>query len=204
MPSPRLTDLRWPRHTERLLLRPITPDDVDAIHDYRSRQDFVRYVTHVPLTRADVEARVQERMGWGRPGASKPGLGLAVVERDGGGLVGDVKLAIKRARSIAGPVDAWEGEIGYGLHPDVHGKGYAAEVAGELLALGFGELGLRRIRAHALAANVPSNRVLEKIGMRLEATERAAVLGKDGRWTDMNTWAILRQEWSGTSGASRP
>lgn len=195
MPAPDLTGLRWPRQTDRLLLRPATLDDVDAIHDYRSREDFARFVTHEALTRDAVTARVQERMDRGRPGAGKPGLGLAVEERGGGRLVGDVMLMVKPARSIAGPVDAWEGMIGYGFHPDVHGMAYAAEVAAELLAIGFGDLGLRRIRADAMTDNAASNRVLEKIGMRLEATEREACLGKDGRWLDVSWWAILRSEW---------
>lgn len=61
MPGPDLTGLRWPRRTERLLLRPATPDDVDAIHQYRSLPEFTRYVTHGVLSREGVSARVQER-----------------------------------------------------------------------------------------------------------------------------------------------
>lgn len=200
MPIPDVSALGWPRLTERLALRPATLDDVDAIHEYRSRPDFVRYVTHGALTRDEVVARVTERIERSVLGARKPGLGLAVEERDAGRLVGDVMLMVKPARSIAGPVDAWEGMIGYGLHPDVHGKAYAAEVAAALLVIGFDDLGLRRIRADAMAENVASNRVLEKIGMRLEATERAACLGKDGRWLDVNWWALLRDEWSAARG----
>lgn len=195
MPIPDLSVLRWPRSTERLSLRPATLDDVDAIHDYRSLPDFARYVTHDVLTREEVVARVQKRAERSLVGARKPGLGLAVEERDGGRLVGDVMLMVKPATSIAGPVDAWEGVVGYGLHPEVHGRGYAVEVVTELLSIGFGDLGLRRIRADAMADNVPSNRVLEKVGMRLEATEREASLGTDGRWLDVNGWAILRGEW---------
>lgn len=197
MPFPDLGVLRWPRPTERLVLRPATLDDVDAIHAYRSREDFARWVTHGALSREEVVARVRERMERGLLGARRPGLGLAVEEQEGGRLVGDVMLMVKPARSIAGPVDAWEAMVGYGLHPDVHGRGYAAEVVRELLTLGFDDLGLRRIRADAMAENVASNRVLEKVGMRLEAVERQASLGKDGRWLDVNWWAILRDEWRG-------
>lgn len=68
-------------------------------------------------------------------------------------------------------------------------------MAAELLSIGFGDLGLRRIRAEAMTENVASNRVLERAGMRREATQLAAVLGKDGRWLDLNVWAILRVEW---------
>lgn len=198
MPVPDLAALRWPRRTERLLLRPATLDDVDAIQRYRGLPEFARYVTHDVLSRDDVVARVQERIDRSLPGAKEPGLGLAVEDADGR-VVGDVMLMIKRARSIAGPVDEWEGVVGYGLHPEVHGRGYAAEVASELLAIGFGDLRLRRIRADAMRENGASNRVLEKVGLRLETTERSSVLGKDGRWLDRNVWAILREEWEAPS-----
>ena len=56
---------------------------------------------------------------------------------------------------------------------------------------------LARITADAYADNIASNRVLRRIGMRLEATIRAKSLGKDGTWLDDNTWALLREEWAG-------
>ncbi len=93
------------------------------------------------------------------------------------------------------PADEWEGTIGYALHPDVQGRGLAAEAAAELLVIGFRELRLRRITADAYADNIASNRVLRRIGMRHEATTRAKSLGKDGTWLDDNTWALLREEW---------
>ncbi len=77
----------------------------------------------------------------------------------------------------------------------MHGRGLAAEAAAELLAVGFLELGLRRITADAYADNVASNRVLRRIGMRLESTSVATSLGKDGTWLDDNTWALLHEEW---------
>lgn len=42
MPAPDLTLLRWPRRTERLVLRPATLGDVDAIHGYRGLSGFTR------------------------------------------------------------------------------------------------------------------------------------------------------------------
>jgi RimJ/RimL family protein N-acetyltransferase len=106
-------------------------------------------------------------------------------------------LRLEPSRSIGPVTDEWEGTIGYALHPDVHGRGLAAEAAAELLAVGFLELGLRRITADAYADNVASNRVLRRIGMRLESTSVATSLGKDGTWLDDNTWALLREEWRG-------
>ncbi len=48
----------YPVPTERLLLRPYEPGDVDAVHAYQSLPDRVRYVPYPARTRADVVERV--------------------------------------------------------------------------------------------------------------------------------------------------
>ncbi|GAA2741780.1 GNAT family protein [Terrabacter aerolatus] len=193
-----LAGLVWPRRTQRLSLRPLTLDDVDAVLAFRSLPEVVVHLSHDVLERDEVRDRIARRIERGRPGASDPLLGLAVEELRTGRLVGDVMLRIEPSHSIARSGSGeWEGTIGYALHPDVHGRGLAAEAATELLVIGFRDLGLRRITADAYADNVASNRVLRRIGMRLEATTLAKSLGKDGTWLDDNTWALLREEWAG-------
>ncbi|EWT03629.1 acetyltransferase [Intrasporangium oryzae NRRL B-24470] len=197
MPEPVLAALRWPRRTERLRLRPATLDDVDAIHAYRGRPDVSTFLSRDALSRDEVVARVGDRIARATLEADRPVLGIAVEDGATGRLVGDVMLALERSQSITSlPTDEWEGVIGYAFHPDVHGRGFASEAASELLALAFRELGLRRVRADAFADNVASNRVLAKIGMRLEGTKRQAFLGEGGVWLDLNDWSILRDEWT--------
>ena len=193
-----LPRLQWPRLTQRLALRPLSLDDVDAVHGYRCLPEVVVHLSHDVLDRDQVRHRIAQRMERGRPGAAEPLLGLAVEELRTGRVVGDVMMRIEPSHSIAQmPTDEWEGTIGYALHPDVQGRGFAAEAAAELLVIGFRDLGLRRITADAYADNIASNRVLRRIGMRHEATTRAKSLGKDGTWLDDNTWALLREEWRG-------
>ncbi|GAB2766743.1 GNAT family protein [Terrabacter koreensis] len=197
MPRPDLSALTWPRRTDRLVLRPLTPDDVDAVLAYRGLPEVVVHLSHGVLDREQVTARIADRIARGLPGAGNPLLGLAVADPRTGRVVGDVMLRLEPSHSIGPVTDEWEGTIGYALHPDVHGRGLAAEAAAALLAIGFRDLGLRRITADAYADNVASNRVLHRIGMRLESTSVATSLGKDGTWLDDNTWALLREEWRG-------
>jgi RimJ/RimL family protein N-acetyltransferase len=196
--APDLSGLTWPRVTQRLALRPLTLDDVDAVLAFRSLPEVVVHLSHDVLDREQVRDRIAQRIERGRPGATEPLLGLAVEELRTGRVVGDVMLRIEPCHSIARtPSPEWEGTIGYALHPEVQGRGLAAEAAAELLVIGFRDLGLRRITADAYADNIASNRVLRRIGMRLEATIRAKSLGKHGTWLDDNTWALLREEWAG-------
>jgi RimJ/RimL family protein N-acetyltransferase len=86
------------------------------------------------------------------------------------------------------------GEIGFALHPDHHGHGYATEAARALVDYGFGEVGLHRIIGRLEARNLASARVLEKLGMRREALLIENEFVK-GEWQSEIVYAILEREW---------
>ena len=56
-------------------------------------------------------------------------------------------------------------EAGWCLARNYWGHGYATEGARAALADGFGRLNLAEIVAYAVAVNMPSRRVMERIGM---------------------------------------
>jgi RimJ/RimL family protein N-acetyltransferase len=87
-----------------------------------------------------------------------------------------------------------QGEIGFVMHPDQHGHGYATEGAELMLRLGFEELGLHRIVGRCDARNTGSGRLMERLGMRREAhlIENEFIKGE---WTDEFVYAILDREW---------
>lgn len=118
-------------------------------------------------------------------------LDLAVTLRESGQVIGQA-LLIWTSRQHE------QGEIGYVLHPDYHGKGYAPEASREMLRLGFEELGLHRIVGRLDGRNTASARVLEKLGMRREAHLVENELVK-GEWTDEVVYAMLGSEWAGRS-----
>jgi RimJ/RimL family protein N-acetyltransferase len=175
----------YPILTKRLILRPVRPDDTDAMFRYRSRDDVCRYLLFAPQTRAQIADRV----------ANSPNeltdegqyLTLAVLERETGALVGDVVLMWQSR-------EHWAGEIGYVIHPDYSGNGYATEAGAALLRLGFDELGLHRIVGRLDARNTASARVLERLGMRREAHFIHNEFIK-GEWTDEVVYAVLASEW---------
>ena len=76
-------------------------------------------------------------------------LTLAIVPADVGHSVGDVTLFWRSEEHQAG-------EIGFILHPDHQGQGYAREASKALLALGFEQLGLHRISGRLDARNIAS------------------------------------------------
>ena len=64
--------------------------------------------------------------------------------------------------------EPFEMELGYRFQRDVWGRGLATEGSRELLRHAFAEWGVPRVVAHTLVVNLPSRRVMEKCGMRLE------------------------------------
>ena len=56
-------------------------------------------------------------------------------------------------------------EVGYALHPDYHGRGYATEALGAVIPYLFAE-GFDQILAGAFETNTASTRVMEKCGMK--------------------------------------
>jgi RimJ/RimL family protein N-acetyltransferase len=86
------------------------------------------------------------------------------------------------------------GEVGFIFNPAYQGRGYATEAARAVLAWGFDGMGFHRMIGRTEARNVASARVLEKLGMRLEAhlLENEWVKGE---WQSELVYAILEHEW---------
>ncbi|MGL4176479.1 MAG: GNAT family N-acetyltransferase [Dermatophilaceae bacterium] len=155
LPDP-ATAVAWPRRTERCVLRLITRDDTDAVWSFRRLPEVTRYLTHESLTKAEVAQRIAERVAGAPPIGGRLLRGVAVDI--GGRLAGDAMLRVQA--DDGGRPELW---IGYAFHPDVHGHGFATEVARELVAVG------REIRlpvsADAYEDNTASLRVLAKAGL---------------------------------------
>jgi len=153
------------------------------------RPEVSRFLIWVPRDREDAVAKLRKVARMRRIDERNGALRLAVVERATGAVVGDVNIEIISRRDL-------EAEMGWVLHPDHQGRGYATEAAAELLRLGFEELGLHRVMAACEARNLPSARVMQRLGMRQEAhfRERENVRGE---WWDTLFYGILASEWRG-------
>lgn len=178
----------YPIRTERLLLRPYAPDDVEALYAYHRLPEVAQYLETDARSRAEVEEMVARRSGSRAFTDEGQAISLAAVLAGPGTLIGDCVL-FWHSKEHQG------GEIGYIINPEYHGRGLATEVAAAMLRLGFDGLGLHRIMARCDARNVASYRVMERLGMRREAHLRENEYLK-GEWTDELVYAILRREWA--------
>jgi len=180
----------YPIVTERLLLRPLDqPGDVAAMHAYRSRDEVCRYVPFSPGTLEEMTERFRdpERV---RSTIDAEGqvLSLAIERRDTGEMIGDLVLFW---HSVADG----HAEVGYVVHPDHAGRGFATEATAALVDLAFdGGLPVHRVSARLDERHEASAAVCRKLGMRLEATHVDGEWFK-GEWTTLLVHALLRREW---------
>ena len=177
----------YPIATDRLLLRPYQAGDLEALHDLERRAETARYLYNEPLSREQTNALLDRRMRLVAIDDEGDEIVLAVELRTTGTVIGHVNLE-RTSREHR------QGEIGYVLHPDHQGRGYATEAASLMLRLGFEELGLHRIVGRLDARNAASAAVLERLGMRREAHLRENEHVK-GEWVDELVYAILAEEW---------
>lgn len=181
----------FPIETERLLLRPYTEDDYDALYATHSRPEVARYLYGGPMTPDEAREALRKRLTRVALEKADDGLNPAVIRKDTGELIGDVLL-------IWLSEEHRSGEVGFVFSPDHHGHGFATEAAREMLRLGFEDLGLHRIIGRLDNRNTASGRVLERLGMRREAVFIQNEFVK-GEWCDEAVWAMLETEWPGRS-----
>ncbi len=178
----------WPRHTDRLELRPPSEADLDAVLAWRNHPDVTRWLrrTHVDPT-AFNEA-------W-RAGADDP-LDHGVVALAGGAVVGTISLEVVdgMGQGPDSPARGSEGLLGYLVDPAHHGRGYATELVRAALDLAFGDLGLRRVTAGCFADNIGSWRVMAMAGMRREQHGIRDSWHAEHGWVDGFTYAVLADE----------
>lgn len=152
-----------PQFTERLLLRDWQAADKQHLRRLNADPKVMRYFPH-PLTSVESDA-FWDRM---RAHHQKYGFSLWALEtREGGFFIGLAGLLHVNFKAPFAPAV----EIGWRLFPQFWGQGYATEAARQILEFGFDVCSLEEIVAFTAAVNLPSRRVMERLGMRHQPSE---------------------------------
>lgn len=171
-----------PLATARLVVRRFTDADAEALAAYRSHPDVARFQNWDPPYTVD-DAR---ELIAGSADSDLPALGewVQVGVEHGGALIGDVGVFVDSGGGVA--------EVGYSLHPDHQGNGFATEAVGAVVdALLAG--GVHRVEAGVDPENVASRRLLERLGFEREGLARRAYRLRD-HFVDDERWALLADD----------
>jgi RimJ/RimL family protein N-acetyltransferase len=157
--------------TERLVVRPWRDTDADRHFDMYARPEVFRWLGSAP---APIESRDESlaRIGrWAARTTVDARFGVWAVEVAETGILAGTVLLVpipvtgqERARP---PEEGGDVEVGWHLHPDSWGHGFATEAARGAIEKGFAD-GLAEVVAVVYADNQPSLRVCQRLGM--EAT----------------------------------
>jgi len=164
--------------TPRLILRSFDEQDVDAMARLFANPGFMRFSLGVYTERKQTVAFIEKVMAWDRE--AMPSL-FAVTLRGENEIIG--YCGFHHHPEMPGEV-----EIGYRLHPDYWNRGLITEAARAVRDHAFAELKLPRVISLVHPDNIPSRRVAEKNGMKVE---------KETTFRGFPTlvYAMTREEW---------
>lgn len=143
--------------TERLILRPWRDEDRKPFAAMSVDPEVMRYFPST-LNAAESNALIDKLQGrW-----AETGFSFAAAERKSDktflGFVGLSHIPYETPLTPAV-------EIGWRLARHAWGKGYASEGAQQALSWGFNSLGLDEVVSFTAEQNMPSRKVMERIGM---------------------------------------
>lgn len=143
--------------TERLSLRPLRPEDFDAVWEYAGDRESIRYMIYFPHESPEETARFLEdaHAEWRK---EEPHF---------------FEFAVLLGEQVAGGISLWLEaddcvEIGWILNRRYRGFGYMAEAAEAVIRFAAEHLHVKQVIAFCDTRNTASVRLMEKLGMQRE------------------------------------
>ena len=183
-----------PLRTERLVLRTLTPDDLDDVFAYAGRDDVIRYLPWPKRNRDEVAEHLSRRLNTTLAADGDVivlGMELPASPSDPTArprIIGDMTLVLSS-------IEHHQATIGWVLNPEYESRGFATEAASRVLSLAFDDLGSHRVVAELDPRNTSSAALCTRLGMRHEAHFVHSEIFK-GEWADLAVYAILDVEWN--------
>lgn len=167
--------------SQRLLLRQITPADVNEIFALRSDADLMKFIPR-PLCKDVNDAMVHINMIQQKLETNE-GINWAITLKGNNiliGIIGHYRIKWEHFRS----------EIGYMISPNFQGKGIVTEAVKLVVDYGFNEMNMHSLEAVIDPKNTASARVLEKNKFIKEAHHKENEFF-DGRFLDSIIYSLL-------------
>ncbi len=144
--------------TARLILRRPVEGDAEAQFRLTNTPGVMAHLGGVQTL-----AQIARREAQARDSFAREGFGfMMLVEKASGELVG--RCGLKRVTTQRAP-SVGDHEVGWMVRQDRWRRGYAGEAMGAVLAWAFGPIGAPHVVALTSQSNVPSWRLMEKLGM---------------------------------------
>jgi ribosomal-protein-alanine N-acetyltransferase len=179
--------------TERLILRQFERSDQGAVQRILSDPRVSATLLDIPEPFLLSDAELWIRGGHAGI-VDNELLPFAIVRWEDDQVMGCIDLEINAEHRRA--------DMAYWIGSGYWGHGYTSEAARRIVCYGFQTLKLNRIYAQCLAHNVASARVMQKAGLKYEATLRQSTL-KNDRLVDMVVYGLLRSDYPAVENKDR-
>ena len=149
--------------TNRLFIRPTLEQDAELIYQLMNTSKFIKYVGDRNINSIeDAEKYIRTKM---LPQLRTDGYSsYSLITKTSGEKIGTCGLYNR---------DGIDGvDIGFGLLPQYEKLGYAYESSHRLMKAAFEEFEIEEVKAITSKANISSQRLLEKLGLKIEGTTR--------------------------------
>jgi len=167
--------------TERLIMRPFEFSDVEALFAMESLPEVHTYIGKEPAKSLE---DVERDIIWVQSQYKENGIGRSIVVlKEENKVIGWSGLKLEKQIR-----DFHYYDVGYRFHPDYWGKGIATESAVASLKYGFEKMALLEICGAADIENIPSNKILMKIG--LEKGNQFEFHGSVCNW-----YSLKKEDW---------
>lgn len=171
--------------TQRLVLRPVAMCDADEIEALVSERDVAKTTLSIPhpYPKGGAAEYIRDQLPKAEAGEAAQFMARTIHD---GTLVGGIGLSIE--------VNHRRAEIGYWVGKPFWNTGYCTEAAAGVLDYAFRVLKLNRVFAHHMLVNPASGRVMQKIGMKHEATLREHIV-RLGAAQDIAIYGMTRGDY---------
>lgn len=168
--------------TKNLIIRNHIESDWKYLYDYLSVPEIYDYEPGDPISIEESKLLIIERC--------KANDFYAVIKKSDNHMIGHLYF------HHADPKHFMTWELGYIFNPKFQNKGFCTEAASAMIDYGFKEMDVHKVIAFCNPKNIPSWKVLEKIGMEREGFfKQKAFFRKDKKgnplWHDCYAYGIL-------------
>lgn len=145
--------------TERLIIRPMSLDDVDLIFELYNMPKFIKFIGNRNINSlSDAENYIKTKF---LPQFEKSGFGnYLIVLKDGNQKIGGVGIFEREGLDIV--------DIGFSVLERFKGKGLMFEAAQKVKSIGMDDFGLSKISAITTKNNFSSQKLIEKLGLKFQ------------------------------------
>ena len=172
--------------TPRLILRPFKKEDVDQVVALCNDWELAKTTLGLPYPYGP-----ENFLPWMERHAQQfeddIAYEFAVTDKETGAVLGAISVMGINMKHR-------HGELGYWLGAKYWNNGYATEAARALVDFCFKEKNFNKVFARHFAVNPASGRVMQKIGMKYEGTQRRHYYRND-TWQDVVFYGVLYDEW---------